>query len=121
MGTIRETTKKDGTKSYHAEIRLRGASSQRGSFRTKTLAKKWIQDIESAIRDGRHFRTAEAKKHTVGELIDRFIEQWVPKYPARYQKKHQALLLWWKEQYAQDPVFPVFLTLLTTPSFSAKI
>jgi integrase len=98
MGTIRELTKKDGTKSYHAEVRVRGAAHQRDSFRTRTLAKKWIQDTESAIRDGRHFRTSEAKKHTVKEFIDRFIEQWVPKYPVKYQAKQKSLLLWWKEQ-----------------------
>ena len=110
MGTIRETTKKDGAKRYHAEVRLRGSSPQRSSHRTRTLAKKWIQDVESAIRDGRHFRTAEAKKHTVSELIDRFIEQWVPKYPARYQKKQEALLLWWKKELGH-----LVLSDLSTP------
>ncbi|NGX59132.1 MAG: Tyrosine recombinase XerD [Chlamydiae bacterium] len=110
MGTIRETTKKDGTKRYHAEIRLRGSAPQRSSHRTRTLAKKWVQDIESAIRDGRHFRTVEAKKHTVDELIDRFIEQWIPKYPARYQKKQEALLLWWKNELGH-----LVLSDLTTP------
>ena len=37
-----------------------------------TDAKKWAQDTESAIREGRHFKTAEAKKHTLAELIDRY-------------------------------------------------
>lgn len=68
MGTIREYKKEDGSTSYHAEIRLKGYPPQRESFRTRTLAKKWIQDTESSIRDGRHFRTAEAKKHTVKDL-----------------------------------------------------
>ncbi len=95
MGTIREVSKKDGTVSYHAEVRLRGYKPQRDSFRTKSLAKKWIQDIESSIRDGRHFRTAESRKHTVGELIDRFIDEWIPKSP-KYQKKKIAHLLWWR-------------------------
>lgn len=97
MGTIREVERKDGTTSFHAEVRLRGYPSQRSSFRTKSLAKKWIQDVESGIRDGRHFKTVEAKRHTVGEMIDRFINQWLPKFPNR-QKKQTALLLWWKEQ-----------------------
>ncbi len=97
MGSIREVSKKDGTTSYHAEVRVRGSVPQRASFRTRTLAKKWVQDIESSIRDGRHFRTSESKKHTVGELVDRFIEQWIPKSP-KYQKKNTALVLWWKEE-----------------------
>lgn len=97
MGTIREVTRKDGSTSFHAEVRLRGYPSQRSSFRTKSLAKKWIQDVESGIRDGRHFKTVESKRHTVGEMIDRFINQWLPKFPGR-QKKQTSLLLWWKER-----------------------
>ncbi len=97
MGTIREATKKDGTVSFHAEIRIKGSQPQRASFRTRTLAKKWVQDIESAIRDGRHFLTVESKKHTVAELIDRYIEEWISR-TAKYQKKKTAHLLWWKQQ-----------------------
>lgn len=98
MGTIREYKKKDGTISYHAEVRLRGHSIQRESHRTRTLAKKWIQDTESAIRDGRHFKTAEAKRHTLGELIDRFIMQWLPQHP-KQRLKQTALLNWWKQHH----------------------
>lgn len=97
MGTIREYLKEDGSISYHAEVRLRGHPSQRETFRTRSQAKKWIQDTESAIRDGRHFKTTEAKRHTVGELIDRFISQWLPKNP-KGQAKQTALLTWWKNR-----------------------
>lgn len=97
MGTIREYPKEDGSTSFHAEVRLRGHPPQRETFRTKSLAKKWIQDTESAIRDGRHFKTTEAKRHTLGELIDRFINQWLSKFPKR-QAKQSALLTWWKNR-----------------------
>lgn len=97
MGTIREYKRDDGSVTYHAEVRLRGHPPERDSFRTKSLAKKWIQDTESAIRDGRHSQTSEAKRHTVGELIDRFITQWLAKYPER-RKKQAALLDWWKRR-----------------------
>lgn len=97
MGSIREYKKDDGSVSFHAEVRLRGHPPQRESFRTRSLAKKWIQDTESAIRDGRHFKSAEAKRHTLGELIDRFITQWLPRFPKR-QVKQTALLTWWKNR-----------------------
>lgn len=97
MGSIREITKKDGSKSYHAEIRLRGHPIERDNFRTRSLAKKWIQDTESAIRDGRHVKTTEAKRHTLGGLIDRFIAQWLPKFPKGLAKQ-TALLTWWKNR-----------------------
>ncbi|MDP3876034.1 MAG: site-specific integrase [Methylobacter sp.] len=73
MATITERTAKDGTAHYRAEVRLKGYPAQRATFKRKTDAKKWIQDTESAIREGRHFKTAEAKKHTVAEMIDRYL------------------------------------------------
>lgn len=97
MGSIRELPKKDGSKSYHAEIRLRGHPVERENFRTRSAAKKWIQDTESAMRDGRHSKVSKAKRHTVGELIDRFITQWLPKNP-KSQSKQTALLMWWKQR-----------------------
>lgn len=97
MGTIREYDKGDGSITYHAEVRLRGYPDQRASFRTKSLAKKWIQDTESAIRDGRHFRTAEAKKHTVKDLIEKFISQWLSQHPHRVVRQ-TAYLAWWKDR-----------------------
>jgi integrase len=97
MGSIREVPQKNGGFSYHAEVRIKGSRPQRASFRTRTLAKKWVQDVESAIRDGRHFRTAEAKRHTVAELIDRFISEWLPKYE-KYEAKQKRLLMWWRRE-----------------------
>lgn len=97
MGTIRELTKKNGEKSFHAEVRLRGHPPQRDSFRTKTLAKKWIQDTEASIRDGRFKSQSAARKHTVNDLIDRFIEFCLPKHPKYYSKKVQHLKRWKEE------------------------
>lgn len=97
MGTIREIKKKDGNVMHHAEVRLRGHPPQRHSFRTRTQAKKWIQDTEALIRDGRYKGISAARKHTVGELIDRFIKQCVPPHPLYYPKKVQ-LLMRWKEE-----------------------
>jgi integrase len=97
MGTVREYKKDDGSVSYHAEVRLKGYPSQRASFRTRTLAKKWVQDTESSIRDGRHFRVAESKKHTVKDLIERFTSQWLTQFPERVVRQ-TAYLAWWKNR-----------------------
>ncbi len=97
MGSIRELKKSDGTSTFHAEIRLKGHESQRASFRTRSLAKRWIQDTESAIRDGRYFRTAESKKRTVKDLIERFISNWLVQFPHRIVRQ-TAYLEWWKKR-----------------------
>ncbi len=97
MGSIREVTKKTGEKSYHAEVRLRGFPPQRKVCRTKTKAKEWIQDTEAAIRDGRFKNQSVSRKHSVSELIDRFIATLIPDHPIYYPKKVQ-LLTRWKEE-----------------------
>lgn len=96
MGSIREVTKKNGDKSFHAEVRLRGFPSVRDSFRTRTQAKQWIQDTEAAIRDGRFKNQSKTRKHTVAELIEKFTTT-IPQHPIYYPKKVQ-LLNRWKEE-----------------------
>ena len=66
-----------------------------GTFKRLTDAKRWVQDTESAIREGRYFATAEAKRHTLGDLVDRYIKEVLPHKPKNSSNtKHQ--LLWWK-------------------------
>ena len=74
MATIKTRTAKDGTPRYTAEVRLKGYPAQTATFKRKTDANKWIANTESAIREGRHFKTTEAKKHTLADLVDRYIK-----------------------------------------------
>ena len=80
MATITERTAKDGTKRHKVEVRLKGYPTQTATFKRLTDAKKWIQDTESAIREGRHFKTIEAKKHTFADMVDRDIKALLPNY-----------------------------------------
>ncbi|MBL6988021.1 MAG: site-specific integrase, partial [Methylobacter sp.] len=73
MATITKRQTADGKPYYTAQVRLKGYPAQTATFNRLTDAKKWTQDTESAIREGRHFKTAEAKKHTVAEMIDRYL------------------------------------------------
>ena len=103
MATITERLAKDGTKRYKAEVRLKGYPAQTASFKRKTDANKWTQDVESAIRQGRHFKTAEAKKHTIAELINRYCTEYLPRgkpkiYSAKEQKERISRLAWWSDK-----------------------
>lgn len=74
-------------------------------------AKRRAQDTESAIREGRHFKTSESKKHTLGELIDRYIRDVLPQ-KKKSEEKQKAQLLWWKEQlgsYSLAEVTPALI------------
>lgn len=82
---------------YRVKVRLKGYPIQTATFERLTDARKWIQDTESSIRDGRHFKTSEAKKHTLAELIDRYIKNVLPLKP-KSEAKQKAQLHWWKQE-----------------------
>ena len=98
MARIKTRTAADGTLRYTAEVRLKGYPAQTATFKRKTDANKWIQDTESAIREGRHFKTVEAKKHTFADLVDRYIKAELPKYNDKEQRERKSKLLWWKDK-----------------------
>ena len=94
MATIEKRTTNSAT-SYRAKVRLKGYPTQSATFARLTDAKKWVQDTESAIREGRHFKTSESKKHTIKELVERYIKEILPQKPkSTIDQKTQ--LGWWK-------------------------
>lgn len=100
MATIEKRISSDGKTSYRVKVRLKGCPPQTATFERRTDAKKWAEDIQSAIREGRHFKTVEAKRHTVGELIDRYAEFELPRKGS--QRVHQGQqLAWWKKQIGE--------------------
>ena len=95
MASIERRTSKEGTNSYRVKVRLKGYPVQTASFERRTDARKWSQHTEAAIREGRHFKTSEAKRHTLAELIDRYIRDILPQ---NHKKARDCLphLIWWK-------------------------
>jgi len=97
LATIQKRQGHDGSVTYRVQVRLKGAPDESASFDTKTAAKEWAQRTETAIKENRHFRTVEARRRTMADLIDRYIEQWLPqKAPSVVTQQFQ--LLWWREQ-----------------------
>ena len=77
----KRTSESTGKVSYRALVRLKGYPPQSGTFSRKTDASKWVQDTESAIREGRYFKKSEARKRTLQQLIDRYKETVLPTKP----------------------------------------
>lgn len=98
MATIQERKSSDGKTRYRVIVRLKGCSPQSATFDRKTDAKKWAQDTESAIRDGRHFKTVEAKKHTLTEMVDRYVENVLPLKLKSAKQGQNSQLEWWKKE-----------------------
>lgn len=97
MASIRKRKNKNGTTSYRVEVRLKGFPPQRATFSRLTDARIWGQQTESAIRENRYFKTAESRKHTFAELIDRYNKDVIPLKP-EWAKGQQSQLIWWKEK-----------------------
>jgi hypothetical protein len=110
MATIDERVDSTGKVIYRAQVRLKGFSSQRATFERKTDAKLWAQQTEAAIREGRYFRTVEAKRRTVAEMIDRYMRDVLPQ--KKGIKAQGPQLLWWKKQIGSTLLADVTPSLL---------
>lgn len=97
MASIKTRKTKDGKTRYYVQVRLKGHDPECASFERLTDARKWIQDTEVSIREGRHFKTNEAKKRTLGEMVGKYMASVLPTKP-KCIKRQGAQLLWWKEQ-----------------------
>ncbi|MBX2834586.1 MAG: site-specific integrase [Micavibrio sp.] len=100
MASIEERTNSKGDKSYRAKVRLKGYPVQSATFKRKTDATRWIASTESAIREGRHFKTSEAKRRTLSEAIERYRKEILPRKP-KSMKKQSLQLTWWDKQLGQ--------------------
>lgn len=97
MASIEERINSKGEKSYRVKVRKKGYPVQTASFTRKTDAKIWAQNTECAINEGRYFGYASAKKKSMSELIDRYIEEILPLKPASlYDQTYQ--LNYWKDK-----------------------
>lgn len=100
MATIIKRLDSDGNPYYTVRIRLKGYPQQIETFKRlsgKDGAKAWAANTESAIREGRHFKTVEAKKHTFADLVDRYIKDVLPNKP-KQAVRQKMQLEWWKEK-----------------------
>jgi integrase len=111
MATIEKRINNDKSVSYRVKVRLKGYPVQSATFDRITDAKKWASDTEADLRAGRYFKTAAAKKHTLGDLIDRYIKNELVKKPKAIAAQ-KPQLLWWKNElgsYLLADITPVLI------------
>jgi integrase len=114
LAYIEKRETKDGTISYRVQVRMKGYPTQTATFNRITDAKKWAAQTEVAIREGRHFKTVEAKKHTVADLIDRYIKYVIPTKGSQASNQ-KAQLLWWRDRLGE------YSLSLITPALIAEM
>lgn len=97
MATIEARRADDGSISYRVKVRLKGHPAATGTFQRLTDARRWAQSTEAAIREGRYFKTPEATRHTLSDLVDRYVDEVLPTKPKNASNSKQHLL-WWKDK-----------------------
>lgn len=97
MAQIRERIKKNGKKTFFVRIRMKGKPEATASFDRLTDARLWAQHTETTIREGRYTTTVEAQKHTLSDLVERYIRDVLPRKP-KIQAEYEPQLKWWSEQ-----------------------
>lgn len=110
MAEIKERyskTKKRFT--YTVSIRIKGCPPVNKTFDRKTDAVEWAKQTETDIKRGIYFKDYEANKHTVEELIDRYIKYELPKRNSD-QEKFLLHLNWWKTKIGK-----YYLSSINTP------
>ena len=98
MATIQKRKKKNGGPSYRVMIRKSdGFPAESKTFPNSQEAKDWAIQEEARRRQGIYFPDQALRKHTLANLIDRYIIIVLPTKPksARDTQRH---LVWWKEQ-----------------------
>lgn len=111
MASIEKRTLKDNRFSYRVRVQIKGHPVQVANFEKLNEAKKWAQQVESNIRNGKHFKKAVAKKITLAEAIERYIREVLPKKPRSFKNQYQQLC-WWKAKIGHHPLSEISAALI---------
>lgn len=100
MATIEKRTTGTGGTSYRVKVRLRGEKPRTRTFKRKTDAKAWAAKIESDLGHGVFVPVTADRRRTLADLIDRYVEEYLPKKAHNRDRKGQeAILAWWKSEF----------------------
>jgi hypothetical protein len=96
MATIEKRVDSTGSITYRVKVRMKGYSQETASFQRRTDAKHWASNIESAMREGRHFNKPESKVRTLSESIERYQKEVLPNLKDQSNRRYH--LAWWADE-----------------------
>lgn len=114
MPSVQRRVSKNGKVSYRALVRLKGHKPRTATFLKRADAVTWGQETETKIRQSKYFpeRFLESDRNTLGDLLDRYKSEVLPKSRAKGQL---GQLEWWKDQLGEYKLKDL------TPSLIAKL
>ncbi len=86
--------------SYRVQVRVKGRPAESQTFPNKKEAQAWAASIETAIREGRHFPHAAAKRTTFDALAKDYSETVLAEFGEKERVTRSRQLQWWAEQFA---------------------
>jgi len=99
MATIEKRISASGKTTWRVRVRKLNGPPLSKSFARKIDAEEWARGIEHKIDVGDHVPNAEARKRTLAEAIDRYLEVTLPRAKHRKNASEQTRLLeWWKAE-----------------------
>lgn len=87
------------SKPWRVEIRRQGKEPIDKTFRTKKEAQAFATEVESDFDRWSRLLGKELTKHTLGDLLDRYVLIWKGK-----DHNTPTRLAWWKDQYGETPL-----------------
>src|SRR5690349_10307007 len=97
VATIEKRISASGKTTWRVRVRKLNGPPLSKSFARKIDAEEWARGIEHKIDVGDHVPNAEARKRTLAEAIDRYLEITLPRAKHRKNASEQTRLLeWWK-------------------------
>lgn len=97
MAAFMARTDKEGKTRITAIVRLRGLPRQSATFPNKTLAKRWATQVEADLREGRYFKQSQSQRHSLEDLIERFLDELELK-EFKSLKQYRQILSWWSSE-----------------------
>lgn len=116
MATFEKRVGKSGKVTWRARVRRLDGPQLAKSFARKQDAETWARGIESKLDAGEAVPSAEARKRTLGDTIDRYLTVTLPQAKHRKNASEQTRLLkWWKERLGDRPLVAI------TPGVIAEV
>lgn len=82
---------------FHVQVRMSGFPARTESFTTRRKAERWAKTVEAEMIEGKHYRSVEARRRSLGDAVDRYIREEVPKKRSD-GAMHTRTLTWWKSR-----------------------
>jgi len=86
--------------SYRVQVRVKGRPAQSETFPNRKEAEQWASSIEAAIREGRHFPHAAAKRTSFDALARDYAQTVLADFDPKEKATRVRQLAWWSKQFS---------------------